>query len=326
MTNTNTRMVGARRRERRYIPPFGDGSSPHALANLLSGALAECRWAPFAESNLTGDDSITLDAIRLERPMVPRFELAASRVADLRAALRCQSSNLALSVSVRSRHLRRYELLDSWGLDSLPDGVWSPPAGRLARLQSGRGMDFVVALRVVADQDGLRRRGLDPGKALARREFSAKEEADGGAFPFEWAEFGDDSQRPKELLWTIEWKGDIIEDELYSRPVSEALTVLGNNRAQAALVAMGNAPGAGDLAWKMLAAEIATHIWAEALRHCEDEPDADDTESLIGQAFARLSRVSGMGYPELQELANPERGDSLSELRGLVSKLFEVVT
>ena len=50
-------------------------------------------------------------------------------------------------------------------------------------------------------------------------------------------------------------------------------------------------------------------------RYYEGEPREDDTETLVGQIYARLSRVSGLPYPEIQGLV--QRDDSLVSLRNL---------
>ena len=329
MTNANSQspaLVGSyRRRERRYIPPFGDGSNPNALSNVLDGMLSSCRYAPFPDSKLT-DETTLLDITTLACPIEPRFELMIEGVNELSNLLKCQSSDLAVSVSARSPYLRRYELLGSWKLGDLPDGVWRPPAHRLERMQSGRGMDFIVALRVVADRGSLRRQGMDAGKVLARREFSVREETDALSFPFDWVEFGGDTGIPDELLWKIEWMSPVEDEDTYNRPVNEALTVWVNAKAEAKLNALGAVRGSGDLAWKMLASEIVTQIWSDVLRNVAEEPDVSDRETLAGQVFARLSSASGKPYSEIKRMADLEDGDSLSELRGLIAQLLRVVT
>ena len=73
----------------------------------------------------------------------------------------------------------------------------------------------------------------------------------------------------------------------------------------------------------MLTADITTQIWADVLSKTDYEPDEDDTETLVGQVFARLSRVGDMPYTEIRRLV--ERDDSLTELRNLVAKILKVV-
>ena len=319
---TNVRSQ-RQRRERRFIPPFGDGTSPHSLSNLLDRTLASCRFAPFPERQLIGDRTYFLDAAEVGRPIEPRFEIAVNDVEALTKALDCRTDELVVGLSVRNRHLRRYESLNQWDLSSLPSGAWSPPTGKLDTVQSGRDIDFVLALRVASDRRNLRRRGLGNGKVLSRNEFSVKEQIDTVTFPFRWAEFGGNSGYPEELLWMIEWHDLGDGDDRYGLPVSEVLTVLVNKKAEAPLTAMNGTPGAGDFAWRMLAAEITTQIWADVLTHTEEPPDESDRESLAGQVFAHLAGVIERPYTEIVNLGAQD--DSLSDLRSSIAQLFKVV-
>ncbi len=325
MTSAGSALhVGRHRTERRFIPPFGDGSNPHSLSNLLERVLERCRFAPFPERKLTADTHI-LEAMDIDRHIEPRFEIVIDDgdMESLTAALGCNRDDLTLGLTARSRHLRRYEMLTEWRLDSLPSRPWSPAAEKMEVLQTGRDIDFVLAVRVSAQRRALRRNGLERGKVLTRREFAIKEPVDTVVFPFEWVEFGGSTQYPDELLWAIRWHDDVEDPESYSRPVSEVLTVLVNKKAEERLIAMNAASGAGDMAWRMLASEITVQIWADALKHTTEVPDDDEAETLLGQIFSRLSSVSGKSYAEVKGLA--QQNDSLSDLRGLVARLYRVV-
>lgn len=311
------------RRERRFIPPFGDGTSPHSLSNLLDRTFASCRFAPFPDRQLANEHTCFLDADEVGQPINPRFEIVVDDVEALTKALDCRADDLVVGLSVRNRHLRRYEALNQWDLSSLPSGAWSPPPPSIDTVQSGRDVDFVLALRVASNQRNLRSRGLGNGKVLSRKEFSVREQIDTVTFPFRWAEFGGSTGYPEELLWTIEWHDVGDSDDPYRLPVSEVLTVLVNKKAEVPLTLMNEAPGANDFAWRMLAAEVTTQIWVDVLVHTEEPPDENDRESLAGQVFARLARVSEKPYVEIMNLAGQD--DSLSELRSWITQLFKVV-
>ncbi len=314
-----------RRRERRFIPPFGDGSQPNRISNLLENMLKDCRFAPFSDVGLSPDDKHTLERRNLSsRPIEPRFELALPEIDSLTASLQVWPEELALGLSVRSRHLRRYDVLGQWDADSLPSEAWAPDAGKLSNFQSDRGLDFVLALRVIGDNERLRQQGMERGKVLCRREFSVVESVDSSTFPFEWGEFGGDSVYPAELLWAIKWHDPEEDTDRYNRPVNEVLTVYVNSKAQDALTKMDNVRGTNDLAWKMLAAEITTRIWADVLSNIEELPDEDDTATLIGQVFARLSRAGDIDYSKVKDLV--EQDDSLLELRSLIHEILKVVS
>ncbi len=313
----------ARRRERRLIPPFGDGSSPHGIFRLLGSALAKCRFAPFPNRGWVDGETYTLNPLEVNTPLEPRLDIVVDGIEDLTDRLGVSGGDLSVGVSVRSRHLKRYDALEQWRIDALPAEPWSPSPNKLGHLQSGRGIDFIVAIRVSRNSTRLARLGLELGKVLCRREFSIRESVDTSTFPFEWVEFGGDSEYPRELLWAIRWNDSADDEDRFSRPVHEVLTVLVNKRAERSLTDMGAVRSAGDLAWKMLAAEITTQIWSDVLANIEEEPNEDDTETLAGQVFAHLSRASGKPYAEIEGLADQD--DSLAELRALIAKILRVV-
>ena len=322
MTTSNSTLIQGRRRERRLIPPFGDGSNPNRLSNQLDHALASCRFAPFAHVALISESAYYLEPGDVERPVEPRIEIVVDEVDPLSDALGCRQDELIVGLSVTSRHLKRYEVVHEWELADLPV-TWSPGPGRLDKFQTQRGLDLVLSLRVASNRRALRQQGLGLGKVLCRREFSIRESVDTSAFPFEWREFGGETAYPDELLWTIKWHDIGEDDDQYDRPVAEVLTVWGNRKAEERLIAIDRTPGAEGLAWRMMAADITTQIWADVLRGIEIEPNEDDGDTLAGQVFRNLSRVSGKTYGEVKELA--QQDDSLTELRGLVAKALRVV-
>ena len=217
--------------------------------------------------------------------------------------------------------MRRYEILERWSVDEVPE-IWSPDPAKLERFQSGRGMEFVLGIQVFAQREALVHQGLEAGKVICRKVFSVNLPADNFGFPCRWAKFGGDTDYPEEALWVIEWN-ESDDGRQYELPVDQVLTVLVNERAEEPLRLVGGAHGANDIAWKMLAADITTQIWADVLAKYEGEPKEEDTETLVGQIFARLSRVSGLAYPEIQGLV--ERDDSLVSLRSFVTKILRVV-
>ena len=324
MTNqVSINVVSHQRHSRRLVPPFGDGSNPSGLSNLLARVLESCKFAPYRDVRISDEDSYTLLPEDADRPVEPRFELTVSDdVAQrLLQALNCAIDDLAMGLTLRNRHLRQYETLETWKLSELPDGVWELPTTKLGvnGLHTGRDIDFVLSLRVISKRRELEEQGLGLGKTLVRKEFSVRESVDTSTFPFRWSEFGGASGYHEKLLWAVEWKQ--TEDERrFDLPVHEVLTVIGNAKADEKLSAMSRA--SNGLAWRMLAAEIITQIWSEVLSKTIDAPDEDDTYTLAGQVFSHLAYASGMTYKELPELGSE---DGLTKLRGLVSASLEVV-
>ena len=321
---TNEQPIGRiqQRRERRSIPPYGDGTSPNAISNILDRLLAECRFSPFENMGFYDQDTYFLSHDEAHRTIKPRFRIVVNYTHELTNRLGVQEDDLELGLSIRSPRLRKYKVLECWKLDDVPIDPWSPAHEKLEGFQSSRGMDFVLAIRVVVGRIDLERNGLGQGKVLCRKVFSVRESTDTLTFPFRWAEFGGGTDYPEEALWVIEWKAS-EEDAPFERPVHEVLTVVVNKKAAGPLQAMGDVQEARDLAWRMLAADITTQIFADVLSTTEYEPNENDRESLVGQVFARLSRVANLPYADIKGLV--EREDSLTELRNWVAKLLKVV-
>ena len=309
------------RRERRRIPPFGDGSAPHSLSGFLDGLLA-CRFSPFPNTGLTNESRYELRPDELERPIEPRFEITVAGGDKMPDMLGAQVGDFELGVSVRNRHIRTYRVLGRWPLAETPE-KWAPDAAKLEDLQTGRGMDFVISVIASADKPELAALGMSVGKVIARKEIVVRE-PDSPSFPFEWREFDGSDDYPKEALWRIDWRETADNpDSPFALPVGRALTVYMNTAAEAQLTAISQVAGAEGFAWRILAADIATQIWAVVLGETEIEPDEDDADTLAGQTFARLFRVSGKPYSELRSLADPD--GRLEELRSLAARCFEIV-
>ena len=321
-TRTETQVI-QRRKERRFIPPFGDGSHPNRVSNLLDSVLALCRCAPFSESEFVTDGPYYLNSEEMGLDVKPRFQIALHRIDELLLALGAREDDLRLSLSVRSRHLMRYEVLKEWDLDTIPSTAWSPDPTRLRPLQTRRDMSFILALRVVADRPELRKHRLDPGTVLCRREFNIREPTVSSNFPFEWKRFGEDNDYPEEMLWVVHWKVDRADESAYDRPVDEILTVWGNTKAREALAKMGTVAGSRNLAWKMLAAEITAEIWWEVISKIKEPPPNDDDRTLAEQVFGHLSVASGKNYEEIHGLRSENEGRV--EIRKLVSTVLKVV-
>ena len=317
-----TQQIQPHRKERRAIPPFGDGKDPNATSNVLDNLLAKSRFTPFPNVGLDNIDTYFLSSDEANRAIEPKFEIVVNQVDELTNRLGLREGDIEVGMSIRSRYLRMYQVLQRWNLASIPLDPWSPAPEKIARLQSERGMDFVLAVRVVATRKQLILQGLDPNKVLARRVFSVKENVEAFTFPFQWVKFGEGNHYPEQSLWVIEWK-DLDDEAPFERPVGEVLTVLVNEKAESSLRAMNEVHGSNDLGWRMLAADITTQIWADLLSKTENEPNEEDHETLAGQVFARLSRASGIPYSDLKSLVGQD--DSREELRSFVAQILNVV-
>ena len=268
-------------------------------------------------------DTYFLSLGESQRIIQPQFEIVMDGLQDLFDRLSLSSDDLVLGLSVRSPHLKKYVVVERWPIDSLPEVPWSPEPARLEPLQTGRGMDFIFAFQVAKSRNALSSQGLSRGKVLCRKVFSVRESIESFTFPFQWVEFGGASGYPEEALWVVEW--NLTDDDVgqFDRPIDEVLTVFGNKKAEPSLSAMGNVPNTNDLAWKMLATEITTQIWADVLEQTEVEPEETDTETLVGQVFAKLSSVSNRPYSEIRGLINED--DSRNTLRNMVARVLRLV-
>lgn len=319
-TESRTREFQLHRRERRALPPFGDGTNPGRVSQAIGNALDSCRFAPFPDSPLSDDRTYFLKGHEYDKDFEPRFEFAAENVERLALSVGASLKDLCLSVSARSRHLKRYLPLKEWALDAVPE-TWCHKQEELRRLQSLSDISFIVAIRVVTDSPGLKKNGLERGKVLSRREFAVKRPTD-SSFPLRWVEF-EEIGYPDEMLWVVKWKD--LEDRNFSLPVNNTLTVWVNKRADTPLQKIAEVAQGRNMGWKMLAAEITTEIWCEVLDKIEDLPEKDDTDSLSGQIFSKLAYVSGKSYIEIKDMVGDDEVGR-TELRSHVSRVLKVVT
>lgn len=300
------------------LPPFGDGVSPNKLSNLLDNVLEECRFSPFPGVPET-ESSYYLEQMDADRPFEPRFVFRLNGLDEVTKHLSVSADRLALGVSVRSRKLKMYKAIVSWPVTDVPP-QWSPTSINMKSVQPHDALEFVLSIRVIADDPVLATHGLGIGKVLCRKEFAIRQHVHTAAFPFIWGEFGGDTEYPAELLWAIKWH-DTAEDR-FSRPIGDVLTVYMNKAAEERLNSMNAAAGRRDFAWKILAAEIIVQIWGDVLRGTSVDPDPSEDDTLVGQVYGKLAKASGRAYADIRELG---RDDGLTELRSHVAKMIGVV-
>ena len=327
MTNqNNSPQIARQHRERRILSPFGDGTQPHRVSNLLNSTLASCEFMPFPDGKFSIDSTYYLLASDNERDIEPSFKFVLNNSDEMTKSIGADKSDLSLIVSVRNNYLKRYRPIGEWNLVEVPTSPWLPKSADLQNLQSHKSMSFIIAMRVSNNTPRLRKTGLDYGKVLCRREFHVREPSDSGAsFPFEWFEFGPPTEYPDELLWAIEWLPTEEDGNPYMRPVKEALIVRGNTKAQQMLLDMNRVPGTRGLAWKSIASEIVTDIWSTVISNCEDDlpVEGSDDDTLAGQVFKRLSSEAGIPYEEVPSLIAD--APDYTELRKVVARAIKVV-
>lgn len=310
---------GRRRTERRMLPPFGNGVKPNALSKLLKNMLEECRFSPFPHRS-EKESPYYLEDADADRQYEPQFVFKLNGIDEVAKHLSLSADQLALGVSVRSRQLKMYKAVASWPVADAPPR-WSPEASDMESVQTRGPLEFVLAVRVVADAPMLEAHGLGRGKVLCRQDFAIRKRVHATAFPFSWREFGGDTGYPAELLWAIKWHNETDEDR-FSHPISEVLTVYMNKAAEERLSRMNAATAKDDLAWKMLAAEIIVQIWSDVLRGVSVDPDPSDNETLVGQVYGKLANASGKPYANIRDLGTEE---GLTELRSHIAKIVGVV-
>lgn len=326
MTSQNSNSKTAtRHRERRILSPFGDGTQPRRVTNLLNNALASCEMMPFPGGKFSNEETYYLLASDSGRDVEPSFRLALDNLNEMTDSIGAGKTDLSLIVSARNSNLKRYKPIGQWNLDEVPTNPWSPKAANLRSLQSHTAMSFVIAIRVSNNTPELKANGLDVGKVLCRKEFHVRESRDSGAsFPFEWVEFGVPTNYPAELLWAIDWLSGDDDGNPYKRPVKEVLIVRGNAKVEKTLLDMDRVPGARGLVWKSIAAEIITDIWTTVITDCQDDPpNESDSETLAGQVFQRISIEEELPYEEIPKLVAD--APDYTELRKVVAKAIKVV-
>lgn len=300
------------------LPPFGDGVSPNKLSNLLDNVLEACRFSPFPHLPETAS-SYYLEQMDADRPFEPRFVFKLNGLDKVTKHLSVPADRLALGVSVRSRKLKMYKAIASWPVTDVPS-QWSPTSIDMKSVQTRDALEFVLSVRVIADDPVLATYGLGLGTVLCRKEFAIRQHVHTAAFPFSWREFGGDTEYPAELLWAVKWH-DTAEDR-FSRPIGDVLTVYMNKAAEERLHSMNAAADREDFAWKLLAAEIIVQIWGDVLKGTSVDPDPSEDDTLVGQVYSKLAKASGRAYADIRELGSE---DGLTELRSHVAKIIGVV-
>ena len=300
------------------LPPFGDGVSPNKLSNLLDNVLAKCRFSPFPHVPET-ESPYYLEQMDADRPLEPRFVFKLDGLDEVTKHLSVSADCLALGVSVRSRKLKMYKAIASWPVTDVPP-QWSPTSTDMKSVQTRDALEFVLSVRVIADDPVLATHGLGLGKVLCRKDFAIWQHVHAVAFPFSWREFGGNTEYPAELLWAIKWYD--TADDRFSRPIGDVLTVYMNKAAEERLHSMNAAAGRGDFAWKLLAAEIIVQIWGDVLKGTSVDPDPTEDDTLVGQVYSKLAKASGRAYADIRELGSE---DGLTELRSHVAKMIGVV-
>ena len=327
MTSQSDKSNTARRhRERHILSPYGDGTQPHRVTNLLSNTLASCEFMPFSDGRFSSEGTYHLLTSDGSRDIESSFKLTLNRLDEMTHSIGADKSDLSLIISARSSDLKRYQPLGQWKLDEIPPFPWTPKPEKLRRLQSHTSMSFIIAIRVSNNNPGLEANGLDLGKVLCRKEFHVRKPSDtASSFPFEWFEFGPPSDYPAELLWAIEWFDADGDDNPYKRPIEEALIVRGNAKVEKLLLDMNRVPGAKGLVWKSIASEIVTDIWTTVITGCEDDPpeEQEDDETLAVQVFKRIATEADIPYEEIPSLI--ANAPDYTELRKIVAQAVKVV-
>ena len=104
--------------------------------------------------------------------------------------------------------------------------------------------------------------------------------------------------------------------------------VHGNAAAERTLTQMpGGGVGLYNLVWRSIAAEITADIWEAVISGCrEDLPDRDETDTLAGQVFKRVSDLLDLDYEEIHDHLFGDGDIDKTELRKAVSRIIRVVT
>lgn len=318
---TNSKTESTERTRKFLLSPFGNGSDPHGMFEQLQGMLNACRFKPFASESFVETDSYVLEEENVDKPLSPVFEIKVDPNSALRG-VSVETSDLELVLSVVSNHLKRYEMLARWEFDECPSEPWECPPERLEHLQSNRGMEFKLAVRVTGQGAQLSKDGFKKGKIISRKTFLVEETVPSFSFPLRWVdteEWVGGLGRSPDAIWYIRWNET---EDFGQKEVGEVLQVYVHKRAEKPLNAMDRGDASG-VPWSILATEITTQIFAAVIADTPENelPSEEHTKSLVEQTFYYLADETQKSYSDIKEQMGCEDKNNQA-LRDVVAGLY----
>ena len=229
-------------------------------------------------------------------------------VARLLSDTRLAPDNIAISVIVRDRDLGRFERVQEWGLDSLPEDAWSlNPA--LERFSRSVRLDVTIVATPRAPVIDGTSSPMPPGTLLAVKTFRIRAPSPGLDFPFKFVQPEKMAEQPglhRATVCYVHWVGD----DLHRAP-SDLIEVWLNKDFEDKFRALS--ARRIDAAADHIGRSIAAQVWVDVLTKVlalESEEDSDEPGSLVFLVGDLVTRELELTLDDLRSIYRRPHGQS----------------
>ena len=206
--------------------------------------------------------------------------------------------DIVVSVIIRDRDLGRFEKVQEWRLDSLPEDAWSLKSA-LERFSRSLRLDVSVVATPRALVVGTDSLSIPKGTLLAAKTFRVRSPSGALDFPFRFVEPEEMAKQPgldRKTVCYVHWRGEDVV-----RAPSELLEVWLNKEYEDKFrVLSGRHVGAVE---DHIGRNIAAHVFADVLTHVlNSDEETDESTSLVAILGNVVEQELKMSLDELRKI------------------------
>ena len=219
-------------------------------------------------------------------------------LATLLSDTNLQQDDIAVSVIVRDRDLGRFEKVQEWCLDNLPEDAWSLSQA-LERFSRSERLDVSVVATPRASILGAQSVPLPKGTVLAAKTFKIRSPSSAFDFPFKFVEPEQMEQQlglNRNTVCYVHWHGEDVH-----RAPSELIEVWLNKEFEDKFrVLSGKHAGTVE---DHIGRNIAAHVYADVLSHVlSSEEDGEEPTSLVAIVGHLVEKELEMSLDDLRSI------------------------
>ena len=209
-----------------------------------------------------------------------------------------QQDDIAISVIVRDRDLGRFEKVQEWCLDNLPEDAWSLSQA-LERFSRSVRLDVSVVATPRASIRGAQSVPLPKGTVLAAKTFKIRSPSRAFDFPFKFVAAEEMAQQPgldRNTVCYVHWHGEDVH-----RAPSDLIEVWLNKEYEDKFrVLSGRQAGTIE---DHIGRNIAAHVYADVLTHVlSSDEDGEEPTSLVAIVGNVVEQELEMSLDELRSI------------------------
>ena len=209
-----------------------------------------------------------------------------------------QQDEIAVSVIVRDRDLGRFEKVQGWCLDKLPEDAWSLSQA-LERFSRSVRLDVSVVVTPRESILSAQSVPLSKGTVLAAKTFKIRSPSRAFDFPFKFVAPEQMEQQPgldRNTVCYVHWHGEDVH-----RAPSELIEVWLNKEYEDKFRALSGRHA--DAVKDHIGRNIAAHIYADVLSHVlSSEEDGEEPTSLLAIVRNVVEQELEMSLDELRSI------------------------